>query len=105
LLASLSQFGLTAVLPKIQPASFPQSRDWPLPFPANSSIASRALKDHFVYRYNGDEGSNEVDETPGQSIARTGSVVIRRGKKWTVFDIYVTYVNDSLVQMVLLSDK
>jgi hypothetical protein len=59
----------------------------------------------FVYRYNGDESSDEVDETPGQAVPPKGSIFKRKGKDWTVFDVYVTYVNNAPVQMVLLSDK
>ena len=59
----------------------------------------------FVYRYNGDETSDEADETPGQIVPAKGSRLNRNGKQWTVFDVYVTYVNNSPVQMILLSDK
>ena len=59
----------------------------------------------FVYRYNGDETSDEADETPGQIVPAKGSRLNRNGKQWTVFDVYVTYVNDSAVQMILLSDE
>jgi hypothetical protein len=64
-----------------------------------------AKLDTFVYRYNGDPTSDEKDETPGQSIPAKGSILKRKGGEWTVFDVYITYVNNSPVQMVLLSDK
>ena len=41
----------------------------------------------FVYRYNGDETSDEADETPGQIVPAKGSRLNRNGKQWTVFDL------------------